>query len=175
MCVVRQVEIEGPCLVLTVGPAASGKSTLLRRLADEGVLDEVVSTDAIRVELDLPPAETARTYATARRRVRGLLGEGRVVAIDATNVRTQDRLAWQTLAGRAGATAVALRVGTDLDLDDLLARDAARDRHVPPDAIQQQLRLAATSGVDVLEVEGFVVADAARTQLVRRTLVTAEA
>lgn len=169
----EQVEIDGPCLVLTVGPAASGKSTLLRRLAADGVVDEVVSTDAIRAELDLPAAETARTYATARRRVRGLLGAGRVVALDATNVRTSDRLRWQSLATRAGAGAVALRVGTDLDLDQLVARDAARDRHVPVEAIEQQLRLAATCSADVLEVEGFTVVDAAHVALVRRVPVEA--
>lgn len=171
----EQVEIQGPCLVLTVGPAASGKSTILRRLEAEGVIDEVVSTDAIRAELDLAPAETNRTYATARRRVRALLGAGKVVAVDATNVRTQDRLAWQTIANRAGAEAVALRVGLGLDLEQLLARDAGRDRHVPADAIALQLRLAATSSPDVLEVEGFTVVDAGTVELVRRELVPVEA
>lgn len=164
----EQVEVDGPCLVVTVGPAASGKSTLLRQLLQDGVLDEVVSTDAIRAELDLPAAETARTYATARRRVRALLGAGRVVAVDATNVRTQDRLMWQSLATRVGARAIALRVGLGLDLDDLVERDAGRDRHVPVDAIAQQLRLATTSQPDVLEVEGFSVIDPTSVALVRR-------
>ena len=83
-----------PSLVLTVGPAASGKSTLLRALVADGVVDRVVSTDAVRAELGLPPAETDTTYATTRGRVREALRAGQVVAVDATNVRSSDRAAW---------------------------------------------------------------------------------
>ncbi len=163
----EQVVIAGPALVLTVGPAASGKSTLLRRLVAGGVVDAVISTDAIRAELRLAPAETDVTYATARGRVRDLLAAGRVVAVDATNVRAGDRAAWRAIACDVDAALVALRVGVGLDLEQLLVRDAGRDRHVPADAIAEQLELAARSGPDVLRSEGFTVADPRRVELVR--------
>lgn len=165
------VAIEGPCLVLTVGPAASGKSTLLRTLVANGVVDAVISTDAIRAELGLAPAETATTYATARGRVRELLVAGCVVAVDATNVRAEDRAAWCGIADTVDAATVALRVGGGLDLEQLLVRDAGRDRHVPADAITEQLALAAASGPDVLRDEGFQVVDPQQTELVRHATV----
>lgn len=163
----EQVAIEGPCLVLTVGPAASGKSTLLRQLVADGVVDAVVSTDAIRAELRLPPAETQATYTIAHGRVRQQLLAGGVVAVDATNVRATDRAAWCAIAAEVGAATVALRVGVGLDLEQLLVRDAGRDRHVPADAIAEQLDLASRSGPDVLEAEGFRVVDPAGAHLVR--------
>lgn len=160
--------LDGPALVLTVGPAAAGKSTLLRRLIHDGVVDAVVSTDAVRAELGLAPAETDRTYATARARVRAHLDAGRVVAVDATNVRARDRAAWRAIAAGTGAATVAMRVGVGLDLEQLLVRDAGRDRHVPADVIADQLALAAASGPDVLRAEGFTVIDPSHTTLVRQ-------
>lgn len=149
----------GPTLVVTVGPAASGKSTILRQLIAAGSVDEVVSTDAVRAELGLAPDETTTTYATARARVREALEQGHVVAVDATNVRRADRAAWLAIAAAAGARAVALRVGIGLDLEQLLVRDEGRERHVPRDAIIEQLSLARESTPGVLAAEGFVVID----------------
>lgn len=160
-------QLSGPSLLLTVGPAASGKSTLLGRLVADGVVDLVVSTDAVRAELGLAAAETAVTYATARARVAGALAAGDVVAVDATNVRPADRAAWLAVAERTGATAVALRVGVGLDVEHLLVRDAGRDRHVPARVIAEQLELARAATPAVLAAEGFVVLDPARTALHR--------
>ena len=166
----HDLHLRAPSLVLTVGPAASGKSTLLRGLVADGVVDRVVSTDAVRAELGLPPAVTDTTYATTRGRVREALRAGQVVAVDATNVRPSDRAAWLRVATEAGgATVVALRVGVGLDVEQLLVRDAGRDRHVPADVIAEQLELAARSGPEVLAAEGLVVADPRSTRLVRCT------
>jgi predicted kinase len=158
---VQLVTVDGPALVLTVGPAASGKSTLLHELAAAGVVDATVSTDAVRAGLGLAPDETEMTYATVRGRVHELLAARRVVAVDATNVRAADRAVWLALARQHRATPVALRVGVGLDLEQLLVRDAARDRHVPAAVIAGQLALAAASGPAVLRAEGFTVIDAA--------------
>lgn len=151
--------------MLTVGPAASGKSTLLRRLRADGTVDRVVSTDVVRTELGLPPGEVETTYAIARRRVGDALREGAVVAVDATNVRAGDRAAWLALA--AGAPTVAVRVGVGLDLEQLLVRDAGRTRHVPAEVIAEQLALARASTPVVLAAEGFDVVAGGRDRLVR--------
>ena len=165
---VRQVHhVEGPTLLVTVGPAASGKSTLLRGLVTDGVVDAVVSTDRLRAELDLAPDEIDRTYATARRRVRDLLDDGLVVAVDATNVRATDRASWLAVAARSRAVPVAVRVGVGLDLEQLLVRDAGRDRHVPARVIRHQLTRAARTTPAVLVAEGFTVVDPRSTELVR--------
>lgn len=153
----RVRDLAGPALLLTVGPAASGKSTLLRKLVAAGVVDAVVSTDAVRAELGLAPDETTATYRAARDRVRAALGEGLVVAVDATNVRRRDRSAWLAVASDGGAPAHAVRVGVDLDLDQLLARDAGRDRHVPRDAIAGQFAMARAITPESLAGEGFTV------------------
>ena len=160
--------LSGPTLVLTVGPAASGKSTLLHQWSADGTVDRVVSTDAVRGELGLPPDEVEMTYAIARRRVGDALREGCVVAVDATNVRAGDRAAW--LAVAAGATTLAVRVGVGLGLEQLLVRDAGRARHVPAGVVAEQLMLAAASTPAVLAAEGFDVVDAGTTRLVRAPL-----
>lgn len=157
--VVRPDELVGPALLLTVGPAASGKSTLLGRLVAAGVVDEVVSTDVVRAEFGLAADDTETAYRVARRRARAALATGRVVAVDATNVRSRDRAAWLAVAVGSGATPVAIRVGTDLDLDQLVARDAGRQRHVPHDVIADQLALARASTPAVLAAEGFAIAE----------------
>lgn len=164
-------ELHGPTVVLTVGAAASGKSTLLRDLHERGVVDRTVSTDAIRAELGLAPDETTTAYAEARARVVTALRAGEVVAVDATNVRRADRARWLAVAEEVGATPVAVRVGVGLDLEQLQVRDAGRDRHVPPEVIAEQLRLARASTPDVLAAEGFTVTDGASTRLVRRAAV----
>lgn len=153
----RVHELAGPALLLTVGPAASGKSTLLRSLVAAGVVDAVVSTDAVRAELGLGPDETTATYRAARDRVRAALAEGLVVAVDATNVRRRDRSAWLAVASETGASAHAVRVGVDLDLDQLLVRDAGRDRHVPRDVIAGQFAMARAITPESLTGEGFTV------------------
>lgn len=147
----------GPVLLLTVGPAASGKSTHLTRMLADGALDEVVSTDVIRAELGLAPDETEAAYREARRRVAAALRAGRAVAVDATNVRPRDRARWQRLARGVGPVpVVALRTGDGLDVEALLRRDAGRERHVPAAAIAQQVDLyRRTASPAQLLAEGF--------------------
>lgn len=153
-------ELEGPAVLLTVGPAASGKSTLLSRLSGIGVVDGIVSTDAVRAELGLGPEETTTTYATARARVRAGLTAGCLMAVDATNVRARDRADWLAVAITCGARAYAIRVGVGLDLEQLLVRDGGRDRHVPRDVIAGQLAMARAITPEVLAGEGFTVVSA---------------
>lgn len=150
-----QLHVAGPLALIAVGPAASGKSTVLNALISRGVVDEVVSTDAIRAELGLAPAETATAYAVADARLRGGLEAGKVVAVDSTNVT---RAARERLAEVVGPYArVAMRVGGGLSIEELVRRDAGRDRHVPVHALVQKLReFESQSRVRDLRAEGFV-------------------
>jgi predicted kinase len=164
----HDLHLRAPALVLTVGPAASGKSTLLARLSGLGVLDLVVSTDALRAELGLAPDETDVTYAHARRRVVDGLRAGLLVAVDATNVRVSDRAAWRAVASDAGVDeVVALRVGVGVPVAQLALADAGRDRHVPVSVIAEQHALAAASGPAQLRAEGLVPVDAGVARWVR--------
>lgn len=156
-----ELHLRGPALLITVGPAASGKSTLLRRLQAQGTVDVVVSTDAVRAELGLPPAETERTYTETRQRVSEGLVAGRIVAADATNLRPSDRHNWRRIALAARAALCAVRIGADLTLDDLLTRDARRDRHVPADAIREHIeRFTTSASPEQLASEGLPFVDA---------------
>ena len=156
-----ELHLRGPALLITVGPAASGKSTFLRGLHDRGLVDRVVSTDAVRAELGVHPAETERTYVESRRRVSEALGAGLVVAADATNLRPSDRHGWRRIARAASASLAAVRVGQGLTVADLLDRDAARQRHVPADAIREHLeRFATSASPEVLASEGLAFIEA---------------
>lgn len=162
------LHLRAPALVVAVGPAAAGKSTLLRRLAGLGVVDLVVSTDELRAELGLAPDEHEVTYAHAHRRVRDGLRAGLLVAADATNVRPSDRAAWIRTAHEAGVeTVAALRVGVDATVGQLVAADRGRSRHVPPGVIAAQLERAAASGPEALRAEGLLPVDTREVRFVR--------
>jgi predicted kinase len=139
---------------MTVGPAASGKSTLLAALQRTGVVDRVVSTDAIRIEHGLDFAETTRTYGIAHGQVRRGLAAGEVVAVDATNVTVADRSLLRRVA--SPHPTIALRVGSGVTLDELIRRDAGRARHVPAHALAAKLAAFETEATrEILRAEPF--------------------
>lgn len=153
--IMPSLHVAGPLAVVAVGPAASGKSTVLNALVARGVIDEVISTDAIRAELGLAPAETAIAYAVADERLRDGLDAGAVVAVDSTNVTRSARSRLAEVVGPHPR--LALRVGGGLSIEELVRRDASRDRHVPVHALVQKLREFETeSQVRDLRDEGFL-------------------
>jgi uncharacterized protein len=128
-----------PALIVTMGPPASGKTTVARALAGRlGLLH--LSSDVTRKELaGLRPSEhrpdafgaglyrpemTQRTYATLRRRAALALCRGRSVVLDATYGRADEREALRRLAHRLGVPLVALVC--KVDDSTLQARLAAR-------------------------------------------------
>ncbi len=124
----------GRRLLLPVGPAASGKSRLLARLTEAGLVDGVVSTDALRAAHGLDPAERDATYALTEQAISSSTG---TVALDATNLVSSHRQRWYELASRCAIETVVLGRMPDVPLSTLLARDAARTRHVPADVIEE--------------------------------------
>ena len=144
-----------PALVILVGPAGAGKSTLAARLFAR---DEILSSDAFRAVVSGDEANqraTKTAFAILHRQLEKRLAAGRTTVIDATNVTAFARRGLLRRAAAHGIPAVALVL--DLDPDLVVARNAARSgRVVPEPAVRRQLAdLAASMRDGVLEAEGF--------------------
>jgi predicted kinase len=102
-----------PTVVVLSGLPGAGKTTFVRALRARITCDHVES-DAIRRGLAAKPTysaeESGRVFAIARERAAEGMRAGRTVVIDATNLRRRDRKQFVTLAERAGARLVAVRV-----------------------------------------------------------------
>lgn len=126
-------------LVILVGPPASGKSTWGKQFATDNNL-VYVSTDAIRKELSGDEGNQAVSpiaFGLARQRVSAALRSGQSAMIDATNVNTKSRKDWINMGRGAGAKVIA--VAFEVPRDELLRRDAQRERHVGEEVIDRFL------------------------------------
>ena len=126
-------------LVVLVGPPASGKSTWGKKFAAENNLT-YVSTDAIRAEIGKGEGDqtvSPQAFATARARVSAALGAGKSAMIDATSVTRKARRDWINLGRGHGAFIIA--VAFEVTREELLRRDAQRERHVGPEVIDRFL------------------------------------
>jgi predicted kinase len=169
-----------PSLVVLIGAAGSGKTTLAARLF---AADEVIASDDLRAAISGDAADQRATrpaFAILHREVARRLAAGRLVVVDATSVERSARLKLLRYAADAQvpATAVVLALPGEI----VQARNAARlERPVPADVVERHLaRVARLAGAgddlarETLRVEGFamvVVArsdeDAARIRVVR--------
>jgi len=120
-------------VVITVGLPGSGKSTYLARL---GV--NAISSDEIRrLIADDPHDQTmnARVFATVRYFIRQRMAAGRPVTyVDATHLAPWERKPYVKFAQRYGCQLEALFF--DVPVETCIARNQARDRIVPEDAIR---------------------------------------
>ena len=126
-------------LVILVGCPGAGKSTWGKKFAAENNLT-YVSTDAIRAELGKGEADqsvSAQAFATARARVSAALGAGKSAMIDATSVSKKARKDWVNLA--RGHAAYIIAVAFEVPKDELLRRDAQRERKVGEEIITRFL------------------------------------
>jgi predicted kinase len=149
------ISLPEPCLVVLVGAAGSGKTSLAARLF---AADEVLSSDAYRAAISGVEADQGVTHVAFRLLHRDLdrrLAAGRTTVVDATNVTAFARRSLTRIASRHGVAAVAIVL--DLPGPLVLARNATRQgRIVPEAAVRRHLAdLERSLRRDQLAVEGF--------------------
>ena len=132
------IEVPVPGLVVLVGAAGAGKTTLATRLFARS---EVLSSDALRAAISGDPADQRATrpaFGILHREVRERLAGGRLVVVDATNVEASARSTLRRLAAAASVPVVLIVI--DLPAADVHARNAGRaGRIVPPDVVDRHL------------------------------------
>ena len=157
------IELPEPCLVVLVGAAGAGKSTLAARLFAP---DLVLSSDAHRALVTGDEADQAATrtaFAILHRQLSRRMAARRTTVVDATNVTSFARRSLVRRASAHGVPAVAIVL--DLAPTLVLARNATRrGRIVPEEAVRRQLAdLARSLRRGNLEADGFAAVHHLRT------------
>ena len=155
------VTVPVPSLIVLIGAAGSGKTTLAARLFDP---DEVISSDELRAAISGDAADQRATrpaFAILHRELGSRLAAGRLVVVDATSVEARARLALLrgAKAARVAATALVLALPGDL----VHARNEARlERPVPAEVVERHLARVGglvaggdAAAIEMLRVEGF--------------------
>jgi protein phosphatase len=146
------------CVVVLVGAAGAGKSTLAHRLFEA---DEVLSSDAFRAMISGDESDqrvSGRAFrALAAALERRLAAGGRAV-VDATNLRPSDRRPWLTAARRHGVPALAVIL--DPPAEEVRRQGLGRRRVVPGPIVTRHLaamEVLRRAGLGALRAEGFEV------------------
>jgi predicted kinase len=152
--------VSAPGVIVLVGAAGAGKSTLARR---HFAADEILSSDDLRGAIRGDPSDQTVTRIAFRilhRELTKRLSGGRSVVVDATNLTRAARLAIVRRAAVLGAPVQAIVLVPPEA--EVRARNGARwSGRVPPDVVDRQLAAAALLGddraavVDRLLAEGF--------------------
>jgi predicted kinase len=139
-------------LVVLCGPAGCGKSTFA---AKHFLATQTVSSDACRALVSDDPANQAIShhafdlmYFIIEKR----LTLGRLTVADATNLDRRDRRALIKLARWFDFNAAAVIFNIPLEI--CLARNAARTRKVPEDALRRQFEMLEATLISI-DREGF--------------------
>jgi protein phosphatase len=157
------IRLPDPCLVVLVGAAGSGKTTLAARLFDAGA---VLSSDAHRALVSGDAGDQAVTktaFSILHRTLVRRLAEGRTTVVDATNVLAHARRSLVRRSMQAGVPAVAIVLALEPRI--VRARNATRaGRIVPEPIVRRQLDdLDRTLRRDSLSTEGFAAVHFVRT------------
>jgi protein phosphatase len=154
------IDVPEPGLVVLIGPAGAGKTTLATRLFARS---DVLSSDALRAAVSGDESDQRATrpaFGILHREVGDRLAVGRLVVVDATNVEAPARAALRRLAAAAAVPAVAIVI--QLPASDVHERNRRRaGRIVPADIVDRHLasldRLGTSPATIVarLRAEGF--------------------
>ncbi|HEU5158578.1 MAG TPA: TIGR03560 family F420-dependent LLM class oxidoreductase [Streptosporangiaceae bacterium] len=130
--------LPAPCLVVLVGPGASGKSTWA---AAHFAADSIVSSDRLRAlvgagEDDIAASDDA--FALLDQVVRHRMGRRLTTVIDTLGLDPARRSAWLALAREHDVPCVA--VAFDTPAEECRARNRGRAKRIPADALRTQLR-----------------------------------
>jgi F420-dependent oxidoreductase-like protein len=148
----QALNLPSPCVVVLVGPGASGKSTWAATHFPAGC---VVSSDQLRAivgagEDDI--AASADAFALLDEIVRRRVARGLTTVIDTLGLDPQRRAAWLALARERGVPCVA--VAFDTPAAECRARNRNRAKRIPVDVLAAQLRTWAQTR-DGLTGEGY--------------------
>jgi predicted kinase len=157
------IRLPDPCLVVLIGAAGSGKTTLAARLFEA---EAVLSSDAHRALVSGDEADQAATkaaFSILHRRVVRRLADGRTTVVDATNVLAHARRSLVRRAVQAGVPAVAIVLALEPRI--VRARNATRPGRIVPEAVvaRQLDDLERTLRRDSLASEGFAAVHLVRT------------
>jgi protein phosphatase len=164
-----EVVLRPPALVVLIGAAGAGKTTLATRLFGG---DEILSSDDLRAAISGDAADQRATrpaFAVLHRDVARRLAGGGIVVVDATSVERPARQTLLRLASASDATTIAVVLALPAEL--VHARNHSRpDRQVPVDVVDRHLALVtrlleSSEGVPEarLREEGFATVVVART------------
>ncbi len=152
------IEVPVPGLVVLVGAAGAGKSTLASRLFGP---EEILSSDALREQVSGDPADQRATrtiFAILHRELRHRLVAGRLVVVDATNVERAARLQLLRAAREVGVPAIAVAILAGPS--DVHARNAGRPgRPVPVDVVDRHFAAIARIGSDSVSARAALLAE----------------
>jgi F420-dependent oxidoreductase-like protein len=132
------LNLPAPCLVVLVGPGASGKSTWA---AEQFPADFVVSSDRLRAMVGTGEDDigaSADAFALLDQIVAGRVGRRLTTVVDTLGLDADRRRGWLALARRHGLPCVA--VAFDTPAQECRARNRARSRRIPADVLTAQLR-----------------------------------
>jgi F420-dependent oxidoreductase-like protein len=150
--VTQPLSLPAPCVVVLVGPGASGKSTWA---AAHFPADAIVSSDRLRAlvgtgEDDIAASADAFTVLDAVLRAR--LTRKLTTVVDTLGLDAQRRRDWLALARQHGLPCVA--VAFDTPAQECRTRNRGRPKRIPADALAAQLR-AWPQVRESLATEGF--------------------
>ena len=149
-----RLELTEPSLIVLIGAAGAGKSTLAARLF---VPDQILSSDAFRAVVSGDAADqrvTRTAFSILHRELARRLAARRTTIVDATNATASARRGLVQRATGSGVPAVAIVLALPPSL--VLARNASRaGRVVPQPAVLRQLDDIDRSLRRGLEMEGF--------------------
>ena len=130
-----------PKLIMLIGVSGSGKSTFAKYLKDEGEIDLIISSDALRAELfgdENEQNHNNELFNELHNRVREALKEGKRVCYDATNLSSKRRMGF--LKNLSDLDIVKECIVLIASFDLCAFSQLNRERQVPVDVIKKQIK-----------------------------------